>query len=343
MGSASWSLQKWDKIKQLYVLRKNLLYFTKGLGKKNRKSSVSTPSKTKDKNTPAKTKAGEQDDARSSTGSIDDGAETRTDKLEPELEESIQHGSTSEKDPNDDSEEDDDKDASCEPPVGLLIDFGSPQRTCSDRHNEKPSKDGTTHVPAKVEMPKQNGSSKAGGNLTGDAHKDSKESASECRKGIGDARSQPTTKTKETVSPLVQERKFNFAVEAYRPDFAQHSVEGAGNPKMYGQSNAYRPWLHNDYPNSDSDDDDDEDGDDSSRQDCQSNGGTTPNKTSQSIAYNPFPTRRLKSEKDRTRSRLKVGLYKTADKNSGGNSGNNRCINQQHGSNSRSVKTGGRF
>ncbi|XP_071807451.1 TBC1 domain family member 30-like isoform X1 [Asterias amurensis] len=338
----------------------HLLIGKHGLGKKNRKSSVGTVFKNSDRDTPTtRSRAVSQEDVHSARESNGDGEESKMESLETRC------LSGNERDSEDDDIEDiDTEESNVEPPVGLLIDFGSPKHACSTKHTENhtevespqnsaqnssqnPSQNPTqnpaqnlaqnpTQNPAEVKTPKQDGSNKLKDNLPGDHQKGV--SGTECRQGTSDLQTPSATKTKETVSPLVQERKFNFAVEAYRPGFAQHAVEGAGNPKMYGQSNAYRPWLSTDYPNSDSDDENDDD----NRYECQSNGGATPSKSSQS-AYNPFPTRRLKSEKDRTRSRLKVGLYKTAEKNTGGSTSNNRCINQQLGTGSRSVKSGGRF
>ncbi|XP_038054480.1 TBC1 domain family member 30-like isoform X2 [Patiria miniata] len=336
----------------------HLLIGKHGLGKKNRKVAVGVPTKIANQKSPSTSSIGGHGSSQSVTETIDDDTNgTRTEearpvKLEGEPEENV--GSQNETEcaaeenarEEDNVEKDEDDElatVSVEPPVGLLIDFGSPQHLASGGKC-KLAEDSCnitlddTADPA-VGHSEQNGSV-SHGEKPGDDRRESTMDT-ERRRSVADepSRSKLAAPSRETgtVSPLVQERRFNFATEAYKPELGQSAVEGTGNPKMYGQSNAYRPWL-NASTCSDSDSDSADNNDDEER-----GPSSAKNKTVQ--AYNPFPARRLKSEKDRTRTRLKVGLYKAGDRGheNGLNPKDRRCVNQQLGNSSRGVKLAGRF
>ncbi|XP_022104007.1 TBC1 domain family member 30-like [Acanthaster planci] len=342
----------------------HLLIGKHGLGKKTRKVAEGVPTKIASSNTQSPSRVGGRGDACISAAAASDKVPARMEEAQPaqtETEAQEPVGSENENESEDegdlknwedgDEEENEESHAvkgSIEPPVGLLIDFGSPEHKSRAGNSSvvegscNGALDDTTDAVGHAE---QNGSASSGNNSVADVRQSTVGAERRKSTDLNLSQSRPATQTTETakVSPLVQQHRFNFAVEAYRPvEVGSSTVEGAGNPKMYGQSNAYRPWLHSAATSSDSDSDSLDDNNEEDDRGPSHSSGVTPSKTAHYPAYNPFPARRLQSERDRTRTRLKVGLYKTGDRGQENGLGG-RCINQQLGANSRSVKTGGRF
>ena len=116
-------------------------------------------------------------------------------------------------------------------------------------------------------------------------------------------------------------RQFNMDINTYTPELSFDGMEGMSNPKLDGQS-MKKPWQTWD---SDSDDDFWNDDDDTSPGSSRSesaaysrsssyNKYSKPKTPPPKPVFNPFPRRKLKSEENRSRTRLKVGLYKVPTK-----------------------------
>ncbi len=211
-----------------------------------------------------------------------------------------------------------------EPVIGLLIDVdGAATRALSDHSGSDPGKreeaDGVSPSPESSEGITPSGVSISGvvkneeGNTSGQSNpSDNDEVTPEDSLASSDYNADSPVKGEVGYSPR---REFNMSIDAYTPSL--QGLEGASNPKLEGQS-LKKPWQTWD---SDSDDDFWNDNDEDVASQGRSTGESAlymrsthkhskPKSPPPKPVFNPFPRRKLKSEENRTRKGLKVGLYK---------------------------------